>query len=40
VATVLDTVVRLTDDGVGLFDRLMGRVAKYVSHGDPSSREQ
>lgn len=26
VATVLDTVVRLTDDAVGLFDRLMGRV--------------
>ncbi|QPC88907.1 Tn3 family transposase (plasmid) [Mesorhizobium sp. NBSH29] len=26
VATVLDTAVRLTDDAVGLFDRLMGRV--------------
>jgi hypothetical protein len=26
VATVLDTAVRLTDDAVGLFDRLMGRL--------------
>ena len=26
VATVLDTTARLTDDGVGLFDRAVGRM--------------
>ncbi len=28
VATVLDTVARLTDDGVGLFDRAVGRMVR------------
>lgn len=32
VATVLDTTARLTDDGIGLFDRAVGRMFRVPKH--------
>ena len=34
VATVLDTAARLTDDGVGLFDRAVGRMFRRAEAGE------
>ena len=34
VATVLDTATRLTDDGVGLFDRAIGRMFRRAEAGE------
>lgn len=34
VATVLDTAMRLTDDGVGLFDRAVGRMFRRAEVGE------
>jgi TnpA family transposase len=34
VATVLDTTIRLTDDAIGLFDRLMGRLFRRAEAKD------
>ena len=34
VATVLDTTTRLTDDGVGLFDRAIGRLFRRAEAGE------
>ena len=37
VATVLDTVTRLTDDGVGLFDRAVGRMFRRAEAREESA---
>ena len=37
MATVLDTVTRLTDDGVGLFDRSVGRMFRRAEAREESA---
>ena len=37
IATVLDTTARLTDDGVGLFDRAVGRMFRRAEAREESA---